>query len=391
MARPKILVLSEYYLPACKAGGALRTIVNTVEILGGEFEFLILTRDRDLLDEKPYPDVSRGCWQDIGLGKVYYIPSENTAAEVERLIRETPHDLLMMNSFFSPTFTIKPLWLRRRGRIPRRATVVCPRGELADSALAIKSLKKKLYLKLARIFGLWRGVEFLASSEIERADIIEALDKNCSVAVCPDPVMLPSPEVAAQRPQKQSGRCRLLFLSRICPVKNLLGALSILKKVQPGSGEIVFDIFGPIEDDAYWAKCKEEMNSLPEGVRAEYHGLARSEEVFEIMSRYDLLFLPTHGENFGHVIIEALLVGCPVLISDQTSWNGLEECGAGWAFPLGREDMFRRSIEKVQAMDEAQRCHAAHAAIDYAAAVVKRNDPAGLLQAVFLEILKVSD
>ena len=70
MTRPRILVLSEYYLPASKAGGALRTIVNTVETLGGEFEFLILTRDRDLLDDEPFADVDRklaGYWAGQGL------------------------------------------------------------------------------------------------------------------------------------------------------------------------------------------------------------------------------------------------------------------------------------------------------------------------------------
>ena len=45
--RPQILCFVDYYLPGYKAGGPLRTIINMVSQLGGEFEFLIVTRDRD--------------------------------------------------------------------------------------------------------------------------------------------------------------------------------------------------------------------------------------------------------------------------------------------------------------------------------------------------------
>ena len=52
------------------------------------------------------------------------------------------------------------------------------------------------------------------------------------------------------------------------------------------------------------------------------------------MAANDLFFLPTRGENFGHVIAEALSVGTPVLISDQTPWRKLAAVGLGHDLPL---------------------------------------------------------
>ena len=49
---------------------------------------------------------------------------------------------------------------------------------------------------------------------------------------------------------------------------------------------------------------------------------------------YHFFILPTLGENFGHVFIEALAAGCPLIISNRTPWLELEKKGIGWDIPL---------------------------------------------------------
>jgi glycosyltransferase involved in cell wall biosynthesis len=39
--------------------------------------------------------------------------------------------------------------------------------------------------------------------------------------------------------------------------------------------------------------------------------------------------MPTLNENFGHSILESFCAGCPVIISDQTPWNGLQAIKVG--------------------------------------------------------------
>ncbi|MCB8933280.1 MAG: glycosyltransferase, partial [Chthonomonadaceae bacterium] len=63
------------------------------------------------------------------------------------------------------------------------------------------------------------------------------------------------------------------------------------------------------------------------------------------LQAYDAFFMPTHGENFGHAIWEALAAGLPVVISDKTAWRGLEAAGAGWDLPLSDEAAFTRVVQ----------------------------------------------
>ena len=76
---------------------------------------------------------------------------------------------------------------------------------------------------------------------------------------------------------------------------------------------------------AYWEKCQRIIDDLPENIQVKYNGTIGHEKVVREMASHDLFFLPTLGENFGHVIFEALAAGCPILISDQTPWRNLEK------------------------------------------------------------------
>jgi glycosyltransferase involved in cell wall biosynthesis len=111
-------------------------------------------------------------------------------------------------------------------------------------------------------------------------------------------------------------------------------------------GDVVFDIYGPLEDGDYWKKCQAIAGSLPRSVQVNYRGTIGHDEVAGVYSRYDLFLFPTHGENFGHVIIEALVAGCPILISDQTPWRGLQNLGVGWDLPLDRPERFTAVLQQ---------------------------------------------
>jgi glycosyltransferase involved in cell wall biosynthesis len=125
-------------------------------------------------------------------------------------------------------------------------------------------------------------------------------------------------------------------------IKNLSGALRFLCGV---SGEVSLEIFGPLEDREYWQECEVLIAGLPSNIEVRYCGEIDHDGVWEVFSAHELLLLPTLGENFGHVILEALASGCPVLISDRTPWRNLEAEGVGWDIPLDETDRFRAALQ----------------------------------------------
>lgn len=376
----RILALLEHYLPAYKAGGPLRTVENMVEQLGEAFSFRIVTCDRDWSERTALPQVVPGRWSPVGSGEAIYLaPAQLGAAGLRRVIRETPHDVLYLNSVFSPRLSILPLLLARAGAIPRRPVVIAPRGELHPGALGAGSwgsllpaslarrlgspryLKKKAFIALARALGLYRGVTWQASNEAEAEEVRRQVGRRARVMVAPDlaaraPESLPPPVAP-----KRAGVLRAVFLSRIDDKKNLEGAIALLHGVR---GEVHFDVYGPVLDERYAARCRAALDRLPPNVTARWHGAVSHDRVAEVFRAHEIFVFPTRGENFGHVVLEALVSGCPVLVSDRTPWRGLAQYGAGWDLPLDDVEGMRAVVQRCVDMDEEEyrpwSVHAAH-------------------------------
>ena len=156
-------------------------------------------------------------------------------------------------------------------------------------------------------------------------------------------------EVPSKAQAKVAGKLNAVFVSRVAAKKNLLTAIEIVAAVK---GDVSFHIYGPLSDSDYWEKCRRAMAQCGASVRVEYKGALAHEKVLETLASYDAFVLPTLGENFGHVILESLLAGCPVLISDQTPWRGLREKKAGWDLPLPAQERFVEVLQRVAEMDE---------------------------------------
>lgn len=353
MVKLNIIIFSDYYFPSYSAGGPIRSTSNIVEQLGEEFHFKIVTRDRDLGDCTHHSGIVANTWHSVGKAQVFYLSPKNLSLKTFRhLIRSINPDIIYLNSFFSPVFTIKPLFLQRLGLIPNIPVIVAPRGEFSTGALAIKSFKKHIYLKTSKMLGLYRNVFWQASSEYEEKDIRHWFENCREVIVAPNiPSSIMGLRTTLSNHKKIAGNLKIVFLSRISRMKNLSGALMMLKEL---NGKLQFDIYGPLEDVNYWIECKKIMNLLPDNIKVQYMGAVEHNKVNNVIREYDLFFLPTLGENFGHVILEALVAGCPVLISDKTPWRDLEEKNLGWDLPLNYPEKFNEVLQKCIDMNEQE-------------------------------------
>lgn len=352
MTRPRVITLTGYFLPGFRGGGPIRTLVNLAEQLGGEFDFRFVTNDHDLGESQPYPGIISGHWQNIRHW-VYYVPAKRKLQSIFRVLSKRNHyDVVYLNSFFSPYFTIVPLLLRRLRLTRPVPFIVAPRGELFHGALGLKGTKKKVYMRLARALGLYRNVLWQASSEYEAEAIRLSFDSQADIVVAPDLVPADGSvlEPLSRKP-KQRGVLRLLFLSRIARIKNLDGALRMLTRLK---GEVEYNIYGPIEDQSYWHECQALIEQLPPNVQALYRGPVSHDRVSQIMAHHDVFLFPTHGENFGHVIPESLVAGTPVVLSDQTPWSGLEHVKAGWNIPLNCPEEYIRILQHLVDMGDEE-------------------------------------
>jgi glycosyltransferase involved in cell wall biosynthesis len=259
--------------------------------------------------------------------------------------------VLYLNSFFDAVFTIKPLLAKKIGLIKSCSIVLAPRGEFSTGALALKSIKKKLFIRFSNWLGLYRDVTWQASSELEKQDIVRALNVDPSAIFIAKDLPPKSSMSAGDRTLKANVTCRIVFLSRISPMKNLDFSLRVLGKVK---SSLIFDIYGPVEDEEYWRGCLRLIEKLPINIKANYCGAVAPDQVADVFSGYDLFLFPTRGENYGHVIAESLSVGTPVLLSDQTPWQDMAGDELGWDLPL-EQDVFARKIEKVAEMDSKSR------------------------------------
>jgi glycosyltransferase involved in cell wall biosynthesis len=345
-----ILVMADRYLPGYKGGGPIRSLSNLIAYLGDENRFKILTRDRDVGDLIPYREIEIGSWKRVGKAEVRYLgPKEAGIRGIRRAINRTPHEVLYVNSFFSPAFSVLPLLLRRLKLTSTRSVIVAPRGEFAAGALGLKRAKKFLYLFAARAIGLCRNVCWQATNQEEAREIRKHFGTEARIFVAPNlPAAAAPNQSRATGSPKRSGELRVIFCSRIARKKNLKFALARLQEVE---GSVEFTILGPIEDSKYWSECQELMRQLPENVSIHLLGGLPHDQALEKIAEHHLFFLPTLGENYGHVIFEALLVGCPALISDQTPWRGLEARGIGWDLPIEKQQSFRRALQACIDMD----------------------------------------
>ncbi len=347
--KKKILICIDWFAPGYKAGGPIRSCENIALLLKDDYLIYILTTDTDHGETKPHETITTNEWihylhhSNI---QVYYARKASLSlGQLKRVIKSVQADYIYLNSLFSPLFVLYPLWLKWSGTIKGKV-IACPRGNLYDSALAIKRIKKKPFLTLFRWVGIHKMIRFQATNDREK-DAVEYYFPNSEIIVTDDPINAQQPSFINCK--KDIGSLKCIFIARIHSIKNLLFLLKILEKVK---ATIELTLVGPIEDMPYWELCEEQIKLLPTNVITTYIGSLPHHELIHLLQKNHLYILPTKGENFGHSIFEAFLAGRPVLISDQTPWLGLHARKIGWDLPLAHPSAFVNALEEAASWDQ---------------------------------------
>ena len=358
----KLMILVEWFTPGYKAGGPIQSCLNIALALKEHYDIYVLTTDRDHGETQPYFGIKANSWiesEQLGI-KIYYINKQLISfKQVAKEIKTIAPDFIYLNLFFSPYFVIYPLWLKFRNKIDA-PMVICPRGNLYDSALSLKWYKKKPMLLLYKKMNIMHYVKFHATNEREKL-AINHFFPNSHIQVANNLPNINQPAFAMLH--KEPGKINCIFIARIVPIKNLLFILKLLEKIK---GQVNFTIVGPQENVLYWNECETKITVLPKNITVNYLGAKSNSELTRLLQQSHLFVLPTTGENFGHSIFESFLAGRPVLISDQTPWLNLTHANVGWDLPLDAPAAFINAIEKGSAWNQQEFDVFAKAAWQYA-------------------------
>ncbi len=342
MTKKKILVFIDWFLPGYKAGGPIRSVANLAAHLSSEFEFFIITRNTDYLEDKAYVDVKANQWMHFleNITVYYFSKDQLNIKNLNKLVRDINFDIVYINGIYSFYFSLFPVYLFRKINVK---VIVASRGMLSEQSFSSKNLKKKIFIFWAKLTGFYKNVFFHVTNKMEKEEVSKLIRNSKGFIIASN---LPSKfEVPSfEKTIKKRGAVKLVSIARISKEKNTLHALQILSNANY-IGNIYFDIYGSVYQRDYWNECLELIELLPANIMIEYKGEINNNKVIKTLENYHFLFLPTMGENFGHSILESFIAACPVIISDQTPWLGLEEKRIGWDISLLDTDKFTKTIQ----------------------------------------------
>ena len=255
----------------------------------------------------------------------------------DRLIRHSVADIYHIQAIFSHASIIAPSIIRKM----RKPYIISPRGSLYANALSQSRLKKKLFMKLMLRHDLTRAAALQATC-IEELYEIRNLGIKTPIAVISNSLNIPQdlPEV-----QLKNGKFRLGYVGRINHIKNIDGlmrAWHLAGFAEDDSAEFVIIGGANLDYEITYLKALHKLETDLGITNIVWAGMKQGIEKDALLRTCTVAVLPSHSENFGMVVPEALIQGVPVIASDKTPWKILDDTHCGWSTPNSPEFMAKK-------------------------------------------------
>lgn len=340
----KILIPTTYFYPAIKAGGPTVSLSEMVNSLNDKFNFFIITTNKDIDGTIFNINANEIC--EKFKSEIFYNNSLPSIFSLFKILKKNKFDIVYLNSFFSLKETL-PIILF--SHLFKYKIILSTRGQLMDGAIN-NSKKKLFYINIFNLLFSNKIYQYHLTSPIE----LEGLRKYLKSKIDNYRIIqnLKTVDIINKYyiSNKKSNSIKIVFFSRIVPKKNLIDAINIVKST--GLEDIIFDIYGTIEDVKYWEYVLSHSSKI--NLNINYCGVLEKKDITITLNQYHIFLFPTLGENFGHVIIEALQSGIPVLLSDNTPFKNNNLEGAGWSYSLNSLEFFRNKIIEIYKMDKSE-------------------------------------
>jgi glycosyltransferase involved in cell wall biosynthesis len=316
----KVLFPIGSYYPA-QVGGQSNSVYWLVKsLINNKIEVDIITTQQGL---KPIHNLSTNKWYDKGFGHVFYAKTKFFALPLEatwqslKVLKKT--DVLHLTSLFFP---VSWLLASFNTLFYKKTVIWSVRGELADNALIYSAYKKKPILWYINLF-LKKRVVFHSTSDQETLFLQKRLGKNISIVQIPNLIETPN----SLDYEKENF---LLYLGRIHPIKALDNLIHALKLSHGFVNSKNILIIAGDDNNDYANELKMLVNQLKLDKKVKFVGHVSGSQKEIYLSKAKCLILPSHTENFGNVVLEALAQKTPVIAAKGTPWAILETYNAGF-------------------------------------------------------------
>ena len=247
-------------------------------------------------------------------------------------------------------------YFKQKHQIP---LVSSPRGSLYPWSLSRRKYLKRLFWLLFQKASFQRSNVIHVTAQDE-AEAVRGLGIKPELTLIPNGVELPD-----QVPDKQEWRQHsmnvlglddskryFLFLSRIHPKKGLDFLINSWAEMHDQFPEWELLVVGPEEDQDYLRQIQQVLAAANATGKVRFTGLLEGAEKDAAYGAAEFFVLPSHTENFGIVIAEALALQLPVLTTHGTPWAEIETFGAGWHIELSQERLTTTLREALQSSQE---------------------------------------
>jgi len=343
----RILQVVPAYFPAVRYGGPIRSVHGLAVALRGrghlvEVATTSVDGDDDLrvptdrpvdLDGIPVhyfrvPALRRLCW----------------SPDLDRFLRHqvAAFDIVHLHSvFLLPT--------RSAARAARAAGVpyiASPRGMLMRDAIRGRSrLVKRAWIRLVERTTYRHAAAVHVTAPLEAAELADAGISATSVSVIPNGFSWPGDYAPlADGPFAALPERYALFLGRINWKKGLDRLIRAWRHVP----DLPLIVAGN-DEDGYQTQMQALARSTGVADRVRFVGPASDDDKWALYAAASVFVLPSYAENFGNVVIEAMAMKCPVVLSEAVGAAALaREAGAGLA-NSGEPAEFARDVRAIVA------------------------------------------
>lgn len=262
-----------------------------------------------------------------------------------RLLDDVRPDLVHVNACWMPLNALTILWAKRRSY----KVVLTPHGMLEPWIMQRHYWSRKLPALLLYQRRAVKMADILhATAESERQNLMK-LGLNRRIFVVPNGIDVANIKMKSSWRRNNN----ILFLSRIHPKKGINFLLEAFSKID---SKYQLTIAGE-GDKNYVNELKQLAQRLNISERVAFVGGIYGDEKWKLLRQADVFVLPTHSENFGIVVAEALASGTPVITTKGTPWQELASHHCGWWTEVGAEptlealqSFFSCSEEELEAM-----------------------------------------